>query len=947
MFKLPLFSVLLSVSIIQINLSAQTKIDLSGTWQFQIDSLDIGIKKNWYSKKFNDTIELPGSMAENNKGEQISLKTKWTGDIVDSSFFKLPKYEKFRNPNNYKVPFWLQPKKYYVGAAWYKREINIPNNWKDQEIEIILERCHWQSTVWVDNLLIGNENSLSTPHKFKIKNLTVGKHFITFRIDNRIHEINPGVNSHSISDHTQTNWNGIIGDITINKISVVRIEQIKIYSDLSNKEIKIETILQNGTNETVEGKLIFEINNVNDSTDQEIIADFTSNIVIHPNTDTIITKYNYSNKLSLWDEFSPNIYNLSVKLDGKSFQDLKEENFGLRNITTDKTQFRINGNLTFLRGTLECAIFPITGYPPTDLKEWERIFKVAKSFGLNHIRFHSWCPPESAFDAADKIGIYLQIETASWANQGVTIGDGKPIDEYIYKESKRILNEFGNHPSFCFLLYGNEPAGNNQNEYLNKLISFWKKFDNRRLYAGAAGWPEIEENDFISSYEPRIQLWGAGLSSIINSEPPKSNYDWEKIINSKSKPIISHEIGQWCVYPNFKEIKKYNGVLYPENFEIFKSFLDENNLSNYSDEFLYASGKLQTLCYKADIEAALRTKNMGGFQLLDLHDFPGQGTALVGVLDPFWNEKGYVSSKEYSQFCNSTVPLAKFPKFIFTSNETLNVPIDVAHFGPNALENIIPTWKILDLQNKEIANGKFEKNIIQIGNSFGIGKIEYELNKLSSPAIYKLQVNVANYVNSWDFWVYPEKQNIDLNSEIKIVQEINKEIFTHIEKGGTVIITPKKGSIKNEKGGNIAVGFSSIFWNTAWTNNQPPNTLGILCNPKHPLLNEFPTQSFSNFQWWDAMSNSNAILLSELGKNIEPVVRIIDDWFTARSLGLIVEAKVGKGKIILTGIDLLTNLENRIEAKQLLISMLKYAKSDFFNPKNEIQINKILQLFNK
>ncbi|MBK7106284.1 MAG: beta-galactosidase [Ignavibacteriae bacterium] len=946
MFKIFIYSVLINLTIMQSKIVSQKKIELNGIWQFKIDSLDVGIKEKWYLENFSETITLPGSMAENDKGNKISLKTNWTGDIVDSSFFKLSQYEKFRDPNNFKIPFWLQPKKHYVGVAWYKREISIPSDWINQDIEIFLERCHWQSTVWIDDILLGSDNSLSTPHKFNVKKLSTGKHFISIRIDNRINEINPGENSHSISDHTQTNWNGIIGEISINKKSVISIEQIKIYSDLTNEEIKIETIIQNETNKPVKCNLRFTIKNTNGALDSEKLAVINSEINLNPLNDTIINKFNFSDVLYLWDEFTPNVYELSAELISENFYDAKNENFGLRKITVDKTQFRINENLTFLRGTLECAIFPKTGYPPTHVKEWERIFKIAKSFGLNHIRFHSWCPPKAAFTAADKIGLYLQIEAASWANQGSAIGDNKPIDEYIYRESKRIINEYGNHPSFCFLLYGNEPAGENQNEYLNKLVSFWKKYDNRRLYAGAAGWPEIEENDFISNFEPRIQLWGAGLNSIINSEPPKSNYNWDNIIQSKSKPIISHEIGQWCVYPNFKEMLKYDGVLFPENFEIFKSFLENNNLFNFADDFLYASGKLQTLCYKADIEAALRTKNMGGFQLLDLHDFPGQGTALVGVLDPFWDEKGYVTADEYSQFCNSTVPLAKFPKFVYSDNEDLVVPIEVAHFGFKPMENITPSWKIFDLQNNEIANGINEKTNIPIGNAINLGNIEYSLNQLNSPAMYRLEVRVDKYINNWNFWVYPNSENTELNGDVKIVQEINDNILTYIENGGKVIITPKKGSIKNDKGGDIAVGFSSIFWNTAWTNKQPPHTLGILCNPNHPMLHEFPTQSYSNYQWWDAMSHSNAIILSELGNNIEPVVRIIDDWFTARSLGLIIEAKIGKGKIILTGIDLLTNSENRLEAKQLLNSMLNYAKSDSFNPTNEIQVNKIRDLFN-
>ena len=132
---------------------------------------------------------------------------------------------------------------------------------------------------------------------------------------------------------------------------------------------------------------------------------------------------------------------------------------------------------------------------------------------------------------------------------------------------------------------------------------------------------------------------GAGLSSRINAKPPETVSDYTESISKFDVPVISHEIGQWCVYPNFNEMKKYTGVLKPRNFEIFRETLEENQMLDQANDFLVASGKLQTLCYKEDIESALRTPGFGGFQLLDLHDFPGQGTALIGVLDPFWEEK--------------------------------------------------------------------------------------------------------------------------------------------------------------------------------------------------------------------------------------------------------------------------------------------------------------------
>ncbi len=314
--------------------------------------------------------------------------------------------------------------------------------------------------------------------------------------------------------------------------------------------------------------------------------------------------------------------------------------------------------------TLECAAFPKTGYPPTDIAAWLRIFKICRSYGLNHVRFHSWCPPEAAFEAADQTGFYLQVECSSWANQGATIGDGTPLDKYIYDESVHIVKTYRNHPSFCMMVYGNEPAGDKHLQYLTDFVNYWKKKDARRLYSTAAGWPVVADNDYNSSPDPRIQAWGAGLQSIINSQPPKSDYNWTAQIAKWKHPTVSHEIGQWCAYPDFKEISKYTGVLKAKNFEIFKDKLQTNGMASLADSFLLASGKLQALCYKADIEAALRTPGFGGFQLLGLYDFPGQGTALVGVLNAFWENKGYITGNGYSQFCNAVVPLAKLPKMV-------------------------------------------------------------------------------------------------------------------------------------------------------------------------------------------------------------------------------------------------------------------------------------------
>jgi hypothetical protein len=556
------------------------------------------------------------------------------------------------------------------------------------------------------------------------------------------------------------------------------------------------------------------------------------------------------------------------------------------------------------------------------------------------MRFHSWCPPEAAFEAADRSGFYLSIECSAWA----TVGDHKPIDTFLYEESNRIIANFGNHPSFCMMPYGNEPDGVHLKEYLTAFVKYWKAKDGRRLYTTASGWPFIPENDYNSSPAPRIQHWDEGLRSVINREAPRSDYDWDDSLPSHAIPTVSHEIGEWCVYPDFKEMREYDGVLKPKNFEIFRDKLREHGMARLADSFLLASGKLQVLCYKADIEAALRTPRFGGFQLLDLHDFPGQGTALVGVLNPFWEEKGYVSANEYCRFCNATVPLVRLPKMIYNNNEELVASVEIAHFGEAPLRDITPAWTLKNASGIVLFRGQLPRTNIPVGNGFKLGEIKQHLAAIKQAGRFILSVVVDGYENSWELFVYPDSLPT-ADPSIYVTQELDARARDMLDKGGKVLLTIKKGSVKPDKGGNAGIGFSSIFWNTSWTNGQAPHSLGILCDPRHPALQEFPTQYYSNWQWWDAMTHGDAIYLDSVSSYVQPIVRVIDDWFTARPLGLIFECRTGKGKLLVSGIDLLTDREKRPEARQLLFSLEKYMAGPRFAPQLMVELRTINELF--
>lgn len=936
--------ILLLISLIFLILSCQQhkieKIDLSGEWQFQTDPADRGINERWFEKNLPETIVLPGSMTENGKGNDITLQTEWTGGIKNPEWYKDPNYAPYVDSANVRFPFWLQPEKEYVGAAWYRKEISIPAGWKKKAVLLTLERPHWESIVWVNNTQVGMQNSLAVPHIFDISSLLKeGDNIIAIRVDNRTKDIDVGENSHSISDHTQSNWNGIVGEISLKAVGKILFDNIEIFPNVEDKTVQVKATVNNLLSETRTVKFSA---NAYLKKDGKKIKGQSWDFEISPGKNDVEMIYNMGEDALLWDEFNPNVYQLFLFMRSGNETDRHAVDFGLREFKVDGSRFAINGRPVFLRGTLECAIFPKTGYPPVDIEYWKKIYTAVQAHGLNHVRFHSWCPPEIAFEAADEMGVYLQVECSSWANQSVQLGNGMPVDQYIWDESERVVKTYGNHPSFIMMAYGNEPGGPKAGEFLTKFVSYWKEKDNRRVYTSGAGWPVLEVNDYHNIPEPRIQRWGEGLNSIINSEPPRTDYDWSQKVPKDGIPVVSHEIGQWCVYPNFKEIKKYTGVLKPRNFEIFQESLQAHKMEHLADSFLLASGKLQSLCYKADIEAALRTPGFAGFQLLDLHDFPGQGTALVGVLDPFWEEKGYITPGEYSRFCNATVPLARLEKCIFTEGETMIAKIEVAHFGEKPLQSVRPKWQLVE-NGEIISEGMLDQQDITIGNAIPLGEVVYSFQNKNEPRKLSFKVNVEKFENSWDIWVYPQNQEVEL-ADIKVVENLDKATLEYVQNGGKVLLSLGKGKVSPEMGGNIGVGFSSIFWNTAWTGNQKPHTLGILCDPSHPALKDFPTEYHSDWQWWDAMSHADAILLDSLAIDLKPIVRIIDDWVSNRSLALVFEAQVGKGKIVVSGADIVNNLTSRPEARQLRYSLMQYMNSDAFKPNKRIEPDDLIKM---
>ena len=899
-------------------------LDLSGQWQVFLDPEDQGIAKKWYQSENLQSmkglnITLPGSLEQAGIGDPVTNQTHWIGSQFGTEFTEDPLYAPYRGNDSFRFPYWLQPETRFLGPAWYGKWITLPKQEGLHHWQLVLERPHWETQVWIDGTYLGRCDSLSVPHRYQLDCSEERTVQVVIRVDNRmIWDVGP--NAHSISDQTQGPWNGIVGTMALVPVAEISLGTVSSYPDIPRRSILVRLEVKNHT--SLARKCIIAVN--------EGAQRLASLSCVMEKETTICNLEVELPNLALWDEFEPHLANLEVSLFDHEdhFFDRKGFQVGLRDVSTQGNHLFINQKQIFLRGTVECCVFPKTGAPPMLENEWEFLFIQSKAFGLNHIRFHSWCPPEAAFRVADRMGFYLQIECPIWKNQGVAYDSNTAFDNWLFAESERIVVEYGNHPSFLLFASGNEPEGR-YDKILGLWTSSWRQRDGRRLYTAASGWPALEENEYHVIPEPRIQAWGDGLKSRLNSKPPETYSDYKAICENYSVPVVTHEMGQWCVFPDFSEIKEYTGYLKPRNFEIFADILARRGLTGQAKDFLYASGRQQVLCYKEELEAAFRTGNLSGFQLLALTDFPGQGTALEGVLNVFYQEKGYCSSGEFNRFCNATVLLARLQKRYYHYGEMCKVLIELSHYGRTVLQKVAVTWKLCSEEGIQFEGGTVECDRVLERGLHSISELSLSLPVLdrAQKLTFFLSMDDPKCENQWDIWVFSQDVVLDAG-DVLIIREWDDEAHKALHEGRNVLLLASSEAVDTD----VELGFSSVFWNTSWTNGQAPHTLGLLCQAEHPVFADFPTEGHADWQWWELVHQARAMVLDSLPQELMPLVQPIDTWFRSHKLGLLFECMVGKGKLMVSSMDMTTDLDNRRVARQLLHSILSYMQSDGFVP---------------
>ena len=829
----------------------------------------------------------------------------------------------------------------YAGEAIYSKEITIPESWRNKVIALKLERSK-PSRVFVDGEPAGSNSRISSAQRYNLSEmLTPGVHSLEIILNNA-DSIPPIVarSSHAVSESTQTNWNGILGEIILEAKNKFRIEKLRIDDSGTDKTVTIgaefsESSPQQATATLMlDGKIIQTLNVSKNSRKIEFVLPV--------------------DREDLWSASNPRLHDIEVVLENLN-GNIIDKTFlttGFRDFSTSDKYFTINGEKIFLRGTVNAAVFPLTSHAPMDKESWIDYFSILKDYGINHVRFHSWTPPKEAFQAADIIGIYIMTELPIW---GELDRDLKFHNRFLKEELQGIMEAYSIHPSFVMFSTGNELFGDISlmGEYMKEA----KRLNPRLLatygsnvYLGMNG--EIGGEDFVvaakSSDEPETSLRGsdsyADTSSggYINSHTPGSYHKLSEAVKNIQVPVVSHEVGQYQSFPDFREIQKYTGNLKADNLKEFRSRVEQTGMLRKSAAFHDASGKWVAKLYKAEMEMAMRTPGIAGYELFGLQDYPGQGTAIVGILNPFMESKGFVTPLEWRQSSSDVIIMAEFPEFTFTSGEIAEIPVFTVNYSgkPDPVRKI--DWET-----------SFDHGSLKGGAGSGIienGVIRLTMPKVMVPKKFTLELSTfdSETSNSYDFWVYPKSIK---RVEDVIITTDSEYALKCLEKGKKVILCPDSVTIS---AASLDPLFITDFWNYRMfrticdeMNLTPsPGTLGMYINSTHPALKFFPTDNHTDWQWYSIVRNSRPLIIDRLPYDIDPIVEVIDNVERNFRLALLLECNVGKGKLIILSSNL-HELRRYPEGRWLLHSLEQYVAGKDFKPSLTLTPAQVTNLLTK
>lgn len=950
---------------------AYMRILLNGKWHVVLEDGTTG------------QMDLPGTLDENGIGHRDVGANQWHPDaVLGNAAGEIDK--------DAPIATRFTRRHTYEGEARISRKITVPDYGTDR-LFVLAERARaLRLLVDGEACAVFRQGTLSTPYIFELTGAAPGEHEFTFLSDNSY----PGMPKAAIcyssaaTDETQTNWNGILGECSMYTRPQNFIDSLRVYPRAVKKEEKnkaggyvldvcvelapgakkvykdAKIILQSealAAGELEDTQTLTEII----SYSGEGLAEAGTDKEENPKTMEIwFRDLPLRENVKLWDEDEGNLYEMAVTLDnGMSAEDKGgstaecRTRFGIRSFGDNGSgRLALNGRAIFLRGEANCAEYPETGHPPMTIPEWKEMLLKYRSYGINFVRFHSHCEPEAAFAAADELGMLLQPELSHW----------DPKDAFGTEESYRyyraelvdLLKTYANHPSFVMLTLGNElQAQDEGRERMRELVRTAKRMDPTRLYANGSNAFYGEEgcdpeSDFYTSQSCKdvvIRGTFSGMRGYLNENYPSADRTYDEamaeIRKEYQKPVFSFEVGQFEVLPDFEELESYHGISDPVNLKLIKKRVEERGLLPTWEKYVEATGELSRLAYREEIEAAMRTRELSGISLLGLQDFPGQGTALVGMMNSHLEPKPYdfARPERFREFFQECRILVKLPHYTYEAGERLIAEVEAANFGKRNIEGVF-CWTLagkksvsengncepaeIKSKNTVIATGEdTEITICRPGSYTEVGSLDIPLDFVEKNTALTLKVRIGDSISAYPIWVYRKTTPVCPENvyETRAFDVKTREI---LQNGGRVYLSPDadKESLPN----SIKTQFTTDFWSVGTFADQEGG-MGQLIDTEHPIFKEFPTDFHTDWQWW-IMATKRAVILPHPMKTI---ITEMDSYAFLRPMAQMIEFRCLKGKVLLSTMELHKS-QQYPEVRALQASIYTYLSGENFEPAEEI-----------
>ncbi len=785
---------------------------LAGRWQARMDESDRGLAEQWYAQPLTDTaaVQLPGSLAESGLGHRFDSRTgRYEG--LDPPYLKWPSAG-YTDAHRRDELGMLVAHRMTYGPTWFQRTIEIPPSWENRPTRLLLERVKWASQAWVDgNPAAGlGTRSLFTPHIYDLGRLTPGPHRLTLRIDNRP-AVPIGFAGHGYGMETEPLWLGVVGRLQLFSLDPLRIEHATVQPSPDGRSAQVSVDVAGDPHSVEETTLAVS---VVDPRDDQVLGVASHSLRGEDVGSSLSLAIPFSQVAQAWDEFHPKLYELRWTITTKDHIDhCGKLRIGLRTLARDGRRILLNGQPVFLRGNVECAIHPGRHTPPTDRSWWERVLRAHKEAGCNHLRFHTWCPPEVAWEVADELGLYFQVETTFWVDDWIHRTDPRPpaygqdpsVDAWVEEESQRIIRHFEHHPSFTMFCMGNE-FGSEATDW-KKMQAFVERLHTaaqQALVSGTCARRSLKADEYWVTHNSGQSTRGVG--------PPHTDWDFTAAVQATDKPLISHETGQRPSWPDYDRLlPKYAGVMQPSNLRRLRAISQQAGCTNHRQR-AEATARFAYVQYKSEHEAMRRTADLTGYQWLMMHDFTGQGEAHVGLLDAFFEAKPGITLKGIRAWNGPSVVLARFPRYTWTTDQDFEAELEIAHEGPDHLEAIAAEWQLttvpLDEAPEVLAQGKLPIRDVRAHATSLLGKIRVPLHSLQQASALRLKVNVDEIENSWNLWAYAPADNAPQPPvELHVTRHFDASAEAILQQGGTVVLlchgTPLSDGPKNKLGLNL------------------------------------------------------------------------------------------------------------------------------------------------